>query len=411
MAGSIFSRVRRVLGRWIQANPAGDGLPASTWRRSPDGRFVLVAADMPPMADKHAGSLRLCTLVRIMLELGFDVAIASLASAQEFDHLAGSADERQRYEAELRRAGVGCLVYGKDATTALLLRDGHALAAAFLSLPAVAKQFGTVVRTIAPQARLIYDMVDFHALRMEREAILNSNPQLQRQAEQMRELEVENARLADFTVAVSTEEGEALARWAGPVRIRVVPTVFEMSPELPPGPQGRSGFFFVGGFWHTPNVDAVVWCVEEIWPLIHAALPGQSLFIAGSNAPEKILALNGRPGVEVVGFVRDLDPWFVRCRAFLSPLRFGAGIKGKIGQSLAKGLPVVTTRIGAEGLQLVDGEHVLIADAPQDFARAAVRLAGDDGLWSHLQHNGRRLIEATQSVPVVAQRMRELLVE
>ena len=124
---------------------------------------------------------------------------------------------------------------------------------------------------------------------------------------------------------------------------------------------------------------------------------------------DEIRALASTPGIEIAGFVPDLTEWFERCRVFVAPLRFGDGVSGKIGQSMAYGLPVVTTRLGAEGMGLKDVEHALVADTPQDFANAVLRLMRDDALWSKLQANGRNLIERTQSMDVVRKKIGVLL--
>jgi O-antigen biosynthesis protein len=110
----------------------------------------------------------------------------------------------------------------------------------------------------------------------------------------------------------------------------------------------------------------------------------------------------------VVGYVPDLTPYFDSALVFVAPLRFGAGMKGKVGQSLVHGLPVVSTAIGAEGMSLVDGEHLLMAETAEEFAEAVLSLLEDDGLWGRLQTQGRALIESTLSEAVVARRL-ELL--
>ena len=114
------------------------------------------------------------------------------------------------------------------------------------------------------------------------------------------------------------------------------------------------------------------------------------------------------PGIEVLGQVPDLTPHFNAARVFVAPLRFGAGMKGKVAQSLVNGLPVVATAIGAEGMSLMDGEHVLVADGAEDFAEHVLSLLRDDGLWKHLQAQARALSEATLSPAVVGRRMETL---
>jgi len=361
------------------------------------------------MYDKHAGSLRLRNLVQLLGEMDLKVVLGSLASREEFIHLAGSVEQRNRYEQELRRIGVRQIAYGSDEIEDALRETGLSLKAALLSMPAVAEQLIPRVRMHAPWVTILYDMVDFHALRMSREAQMKSDGSLQVKADQMREIELTNARTADVTVAISDSERAALLDLDPALVVEVVPLVFEL-PRIAAGPaKERRGLFFVGGFWHTPNADAVIWFVKEIWPLILRQQADLVFRIAGSNAPADVLALAQRPGVEVVGFVPDLTELFDRSRVFVAPMRFGAGVKGKVGESMAHGLPVVATSIGAEGMSARDGEHLLVADAPGAFADAVLRLVGDDELWARLQANGRKFVEQTQSMAAARLKLAELL--
>jgi glycosyltransferase involved in cell wall biosynthesis len=100
----------------------------------------------------------------------------------------------------------------------------------------------------------------------------------------------------------------------------------------------------------------------------------------------------------VVGYVEDLTPLFRRARVFVAPLRYGAGVKGKVGQSMAQGLPIVATRVAAEGMNAVVGKDLLVADEPAAFAAAVIRLLDDDTLWLQLRANGKELIRQTQSI-------------
>jgi len=152
-----------------------------------------------------------------------------------------------------------------------------------------------------------------------------------------------------------------------------------------PGPQTlfdqRDGIAFIGGFQHQPNIDSVLWFTAEILPLIRRRLPDAVFYIVGSHPAPEVLALEG-DGIKVVGFVEDLREVLDRCRMSVVPIRYGAGIKGKIGTSLSYGLPCVATSIGAEGMDLTDGDGVLVADDPSDFADTVVQLYRDSELWN-----------------------------
>jgi glycosyltransferase involved in cell wall biosynthesis len=154
-----------------------------------------------------------------------------------------------------------------------------------------------------------------------------------------------------------------------------------------PGPGGRAGLLFVGGFRHTPNLDAVRWLVTEILPRVRARRPDAELHVVGSDLPAELRALGGA-GVHWHGFVADLGPLLQACRLSVAPLRFGAGVKGKVNQALAAGLPVVATTCAVEGMGLVDGVDALVADSAEAFADAIVRGYTDDALWVRLAAGG-----------------------
>ena len=145
-------------------------------------------------------------------------------------------------------------------------------------------------------------------------------------------------------------------------------------------------------------------------PRVRRELGDVTVTIVGADPKPEVLALAG-PGVEVAGWVEDMQPLLDSSRVMVAPLRFGAGMKGKVTQSLANGLPVVTTTIGAEGLGAEDGREMLIADDPDEFAERVARAYRDDKLWSELSVAGQRLVERTCSPATLRERLRELLAE
>lgn len=165
---------------------------------------------------------------------------------------------------------------------------------------------------------------------------------------------------------------------------------------------------FLGGFNHPPNVDSVVYFAEEIFPLITSKLPDICLYIVGSNPPREVLSLQSS-NIKVTGLVPELTPYFESSRVFVAPLRYGAGVKGKIVQSMAHGLPVVTTSIGAEGMGLIDGENALIADTPQEFAAQVIRLYNDEELWYRLSANSIKHVEKNYSYEVAKNTIRRII--
>ena len=154
---------------------------------------------------------------------------------------------------------------------------------------------------------------------------------------------------------------------------------------------------FVGGFQHPPNVDAVEYFLDEILPLIVCRLPDIQVHIVGSNMPATLRARAIR-NVHVHGFVRDLDQLYSRVRLTIAPLRYGAGVKGKVNQSMAHGVPVVATTPATEGMHLVHETDVLVADTASDFADSVVRLHENEELWRRIASGGLELFEIARLV-------------
>jgi glycosyltransferase involved in cell wall biosynthesis len=211
-------------------------------------------------------------------------------------------------------------------------------------------------------------------------------------------------RRADATIVVSTHELAILRELVPGATVHRIPILREppaprrrwlqwprsrVATFEPQDPGGRRDMLFIGGYEHLPNVDAVLWFVREVWPLIRARGGAQRFVIAGANVPAEIAAL-AADDIEVRGYVPELAPLFGACRLSVAPLRYGGGIKGKIVSSLSYGVPVVASSIAAEGMELQHEESILVADTPHDIADQVIRLGRDDALWRRLSRNGHQ---------------------
>ncbi len=373
------------------------------------GNFVLVAADLPPTADRSSGGLRLATVIELFAKLGRRVLFAAIRDRATFEAVVGSQRGREHYEDRMTRLGVERFTYGPKGTERMLKAYGGKIGLAFVSFPHVAQQLIPAVRARSPWATIAYDMVDLHSVRMARQAELASDAQAHAAAEEMARLERTCARLADVTIAISHEERRHLLSLEPDVTVSVIGNAFALPELAPPSTSTRRDILFVGGFHHRPNGDAVRWFVRHIWPSVHKKYPDARFKVVGADANTKVRALAETPGVEILGHVPDLGPLYQSCRMSVAPLRFGAGVKGKIGHSLAHGLPVVTTSIGAEGFGAQPGMHFLVADETKDFASHVLRLMRDDELWLRLRDAGRDLIERTQSLAAMQRELEVLL--
>jgi glycosyltransferase involved in cell wall biosynthesis len=154
-----------------------------------------------------------------------------------------------------------------------------------------------------------------------------------------------------------------------------------------------SSVLFTGRIAYRPNTDAVLYFVRKILPIIHRSRPDVVLTVAGADVPPDVRRLAG-PNVVVTGPVPDMRPYWRRAAAVVVPLRFGGGTRIKVLEALAMARPVVSTSLGCEGIDVVPGDHLLMADEPEWFAQSVLRVLGDPELGANLGRRGRMLVEA-----------------
>ncbi|MEO1029407.1 MAG: glycosyltransferase family 4 protein, partial [Pseudomonadota bacterium] len=231
-----------------------------------------------------------------------------------------------------------------------------------------------------------------HHLRMLRQFELNGDKELFEKAIETKGLELDVIRGADATIVVSEFEVSYLNEEIGPFASLVIPLIYEPF-ERTIGFEQRADIAFVGGYRHPPNIDAVKWLVEDIWPLMRQYNIGAKLHIIGSHMPADFQDYSDTD-IEVVGFVEDLESYLSRIKLTVAPLRYGAGVKGKVGNSLRMGVPVVGTSIATEGMGLKSGEHVLAANTADQLARSMAQVYTDAELWQSLSTSGQaRVLE------------------
>ena len=388
--------------KWAPAlarQPAPGTLPTPALLHARQPQVLVIDANTP-RPDHDSGSLRMFELLRLLREEGAHVVF--WPANRQAD--AG-------YTRALQQLGVECWhAPWAPPLPAWLRRHGTRFRSVLASRHYVAAECLPLLRRHAPQARLLFDTVDLHFLRERRQAELSGDAAAHRAAERTRRQELALATAADVTLVVSAQE-QALLQAALPgARVEVLSNLHRAGPPGP-GFAARSGLLFVGGFRHPPNVDAVCWFVQAVWPLLHAADPQLRFHCIGAEAPPAVQALAAVPGVQVHGHVRDLQPWLGGCRVAVAPLRVGAGVKGKVNLAMAHGLPVVATPLAAEGMQLQDGHDVLLAAEAPAFAQAVLRLHADAALWQRLADNGRMHVARHFSPEVARPLVRRLLLD
>ena len=339
-------------------------------------RRVLVVEACMLTPDQDSGSVRTSRYIRVMQSLGSKVTFI----ADNLQHL-------EPYVSRLQQEGVEVLTAPHVNSVEGFIEDhGAEFDVIVLSRYYVASRYIDIARRAAPRALLVLDTHDLHYLRTRRLAELENSKAIMQSAHAMQQQEMDCIRRTDVTWVVSPYERDVLAREAPQATVMVQTNIhYPVEKAVPFGE--RAGIMFVGGYRHPPNVDAALFYCREIVPRLRERLPGVVSYLIGSNPPQSISKLQGH-GIEVLGYVPEIEPWFDKCRLSVSPLRYGAGVKGKINHSMSRGLPVVATSTSVEGMHLLEGEEVLVADEPDAFADAIARLYRDEALWNRLSNAG-----------------------
>jgi glycosyltransferase involved in cell wall biosynthesis len=358
------------------AAPANDAREdagtAATQTVTPGRRRALVIDGFTPTPDRDAASVDVVWFMRILLGLGYDVTFVPAFSTA----YAG------RYTDDLRALGIMCPVEPALASAqAFVTTHGAAFDLIALYRISVADGLIDVVRKHAPQAKLLFNTVDLHFLRDQRQAELNGQ-------------------LHAFVEA---------KRHAPDAHRVFIPLAMPVPGRLA-SYEGRDGVLFVGGFAHAPNVDAVHFLCGTIWPLVRRLRPDTKLFIVGANPPGDVAAYHApSAGIEIMGYVEDLSALYNAVRVSVAPLRFGAGLKGKVVASLAAGLPSVATAVGAEGLPPGGAGAIAVADDPAAFARAIADIHSNRERWLRMSDAGTAYARENFSVDAVRVRVEAML--
>lgn len=370
---------RKFLARWQDALSRHYRIGERVFRardRAWDRKVALVVDHYVPQPDRDAGSRTMFAYLRALTEAGWLVKFWP-------DNLRYDPD----YTPALQKLGIevmcGPRYYG--AFERYIRENGAEFDAVLLSRPDVAIKYIEDVRRHSC-ARLVYYGHDLHFRRMQREAQLGGASDGAWRA--MRDLETHVWSQVDLGLYPSEEEAfDARAMLSGANVEAIVPYGFDEFRE-DALPEGRAGVLFVAGFAHPPNVDAARLLVEELMPTVWERHPDVRVFLVGANPSPAVKSLQNER-VIVTGYVDDatLEKFYLRSRVSVIPLRYGAGIKSKVVESLQQGLPLVTTATGAQGLPGL-ADIAFVRDEPMALADAILRLLDDDQVWSEHSRRG-----------------------
>jgi len=387
------------LARWRQvlAKHRINGLMPQLERDRYAKRRVLVVDACMLTPDQDSGSLRMFELLGVMARLGAKVTF-----------VADNLEYRQPYVTNIQTLGVEVIYHPVESNiTRFLQRHAAEYEVIFLSRATVAIKHVDTIKESAPRAKLIFDTVDLHFLRQEREAELANDGVMRASAARMKTQELSLMAKSDTTLVVSPVEEKLLADIAPEIRVLIVSNIHVNMPA-PTSFRERQGVLFIGGFRHPPNLDAVTWYVENVLPILRAKNANVVTTVIGSNAPASLQQYAAADFV-IAGFVPDVAPYYDSARLSISPLRYGAGVKGKVNIAMQYGVPVVATSPSVEGMYLRDELDVLRADSADAFANAIIRANTDETLWNQLRENGHRNIETYFSRTIARQTLAGLL--
>jgi glycosyltransferase involved in cell wall biosynthesis len=358
-------------------------------------RRALVSQTRFPEIDRDSGSRRVDMFISRLLERDWSVTF-----------LGTETDGEQRHARRLQQLGISTYAGWHEAEGVVGAGDFDLALLAFWE---PASKLLPTLRSVSPEVRVVIDSIDVHFLRAARR-LIGGEEQLDAGFGAGLAAELNAYRWADAVLTVSAHEARLLGDLLGHARIHDIPLA--MPDRRSPIPfEERQGIVFIGNFRHLPNGEAVEYLCRDILPRLDPdLLADHPVYVIGSRLEDMGVAAYGAgfPNVKMVGWVPSVEPYLQRARLCVAPLLHGAGVKGKILESVMTGTPVVTTTIGVEGTRFRHGEHALIADTPEEFADGIAQLLTDRGCWQRLADQGHEAV-AVHAPERVGQRFDEVI--
>ncbi|MEM9507243.1 MAG: tetratricopeptide repeat protein [Cyanobacteria bacterium P01_E01_bin.35] len=364
------------------SNVGAQHVPLAT-RKYLGKQTILVIDSYVPSYDRESGSRRLFELLKIFKALDYHIIFAPDNGVKEEPYV--SLLQSLQIETLYTQDGYGTLI-DQQIQERLPLID-----LAWICRPELNEKYAPLIRQRA-EIKIIYDTIDLHYLRLKRAWELSPEKSSAMAAEwiDMQSKELKMAHQADLTITVTPIEQKILEQQAVD-NVAVVSNIHHPYQGKIPSFNERSGILFIGSYNHPPNIDAVLWLCQEIMPLVWQQDPQLKVTLLGNNPSAEVSALVS-DRITVTGYIEDVSPYFLNHKLSVSPLRYGAGMKGKIGHSLEYGLPVISTSIGTEGMSLVPNQDILEANNTVEFARQILLLNHNETLWQKLSSNARSAI-------------------
>lgn len=368
---------------------------AST-RKNRNGNVILFLDHDFLTPQKDAGSLRALRLLEMCQSLGYDIAFG-------VEH--GRTDS---VDADyLRRNGI--MILSDRIVIEHFVRDcPGTIFCVIAPRTENAHRWLLWCQQIIPEVPFVFDTVDMNHVRELLQSEVLQSMDLRRKAEETRRRELFTALNSDVTVVVSDEERRYLGGILPNVVTSVIPTIHDVHAGVGGPPPQTRGLLFVGSFKHPPNEDGLTWFLKDVWPLVDSSIRRDGLTIVGADPPDSLLEYQSSE-VVFTGWVETVEPYLQGARLSIAPLRFGAGVKGKIGESWALGVPVVGTDLAFSGMAPSDSDAAISASTAKDFALAINKIYRDDELLSKVRLAAFEIIRSTFSSDAVFEELKNLM--
>lgn len=358
---------------------------------------ALVIDVCTPKPDQDSGSIDTYNYLLTLRKLGFEVTFISVVDPELID----------KYVRDLQFAGIEVIYQPYLVSIDNYIKRFAKFYDLFLLFRApFGGKYVKSIRKHAPKSKIIFNTVDLHFLREIRESEVSGRKSIFLK-NLMKHREMNIMKKSDHTILVSEYEKEYLDSINPKIKTSVIPLPREI-PGRKNGFIDRKHIVFIGGFLHKPNIDAVQYFIQEIWPYITEKLVDCEFWIVGSNIPGELKKFDGEK-IKIVGFVEDLSEIFDNCKLSVAPLRYGAGVKGKILTSLSYGVPCVATSIATEGMRLTIDHNIIMNDNPKDFAESVNELYLNEKIWETISLNGLDFIANNFSLSVFEERFKSIL--
>lgn len=346
-------------------------------------KTIVFIIDAIPTYDKDSGSNRLKEIILAYIQLGYNCVLCFNIS-----------ENNSIYSNFFIQKGVVLFTELSNKNKFIsFLKSIEKIDFVWFCGPNILKRHFNYIHKTVPSATTLYDMVDIHFLRYNRAIELNPKRiSLKKRYKKYFYIETVLAKKVALVITISEQEKEFMSTYIAPHKMITISNIhypkISLQETLPF--EERKNILFIGST-HSPNIDALYFLFEKIMPKVWEKLPQITVDVIGNLNTE----INDivHPNFIFHGYIPEIDTYFTSSKFMVVPLRYGAGVKGKIGQSLEYYLPLITTAIGAEGMFLEHEKNALIASSGEDFANEIIRLYNDKNLWKKLQDNSETSLE------------------